>query len=106
MPELADKIESGFAEGGFDSAMLQLGAELEALASEQYIQGVFVAVPFAMAGDADRAVYWLETAIEQRDPMMPYIGTLASIGRIADDKGFERILAKMNLSLPDRTAGP
>ena len=106
MPELADKIESGFAEGGFDSAMLQLGAELEALASEQYIQGVFVAMPFAMAGDADRAVYWLEAAIEQRDPMMPYIGTLASIGRIADDKGFERILAKMNLSLPDRTASP
>ena len=100
IPNVADKIEQEFAENGFESAMLALGAELESLARQQYIQGVFIAMPFAMAGDATKAVEWLEVAFEQRDPMMPYIGTLAGTARIAGDPRFAQILAKMDLSLP------
>jgi tetratricopeptide (TPR) repeat protein len=106
LPNVIDKIEHGYAENGFDGAMLELGAELEVLAEQQYIQAVFIAVPFAMAGDVGKAVEWLETAYEQRDPMMPYIGTMAGIGRIADDPRFVRILEKMNLSLPENSNGP
>ncbi|MEO1203051.1 MAG: hypothetical protein AAFX10_10095 [Pseudomonadota bacterium] len=106
MPDVANSIETTFADHGFDAAMLELGAELEALASQRYIQGVFVAVPFAMAGEVDKAVAWLETAYEQRDPMMPYIATMASTSRIAGDARFERILALMNLSSPEGVAGP
>ena len=102
---VADIIERSYAENGFDGAMLELGAELEILAEQQYIQGVFVAIPYAMAGDVGNAVEWLETAIEQRDPMMPYIGTLAGTSRITDDPRFTRILEKMDLSLPDDSGG-
>ena len=102
---VADIIEQSFAESGFDGAMLELGAELEILAEHQYIQGVFVAMPYAMAGDVGKTIEWLETAIKQRDPMMPYIGTLAGISRIDDDPRFARILEKMNLSLPDNSGG-
>ena len=98
---VTDIIDQSYAENGFDGAMLDLGAELEILTDQQYIQGVFVALPYAMAGDARKAVEWLETAIEQRDPMMPYIGTLAGVSRIGDDPGFAEILEQMNLSLPD-----
>ncbi len=101
MPNVIDAIERGYAENGFDGAMLELGAELEDLAEQQYIQPVFIAMPFAMAGDAGKAAEWLETAFEQRDPMMPYISTMAGIARIEDDPRFTGILAKMNLLLPD-----
>ncbi len=100
MPDVAHRIERDFAENGFESAMTQLGLELERVAERQYIQGVFVAMPFAMAGDADKALYWLEVAFEQRDPMMPYIGTLAGTARIADDPRFAGVLSKMKLSPP------
>ncbi len=106
MPNVTDKIERGYAESGFDGAMLELGAELEILAEQQYIQAVFIAMPFAMAGDVDKAVEWLETAFEQRDPMMPYISTIAGIVKIADDPRFAGILEKMNLSLPEKSIGP
>ncbi len=106
MPNVTDKIERGYAESGFDGAMLELGAELEILAEQQYIQAVFIAMPFAMAGDVDKAVEWLETAFEQRDPMMPYISTIAGIVKIADDPRFAGILEKMNLSLPENSIGP
>ena len=100
MPEIGAEIERSFAQDGFEQAMLQLGENLEVVAEQQYIQGVFVALPFVMGGDADTAVKWLETAIEQHDPMMPYMGTLAGVERLADDPGFAGILARMNLSLP------
>ena len=101
IPGVDDKIDRGFAERGFDGAMLQLGAELESLAEQQYIQAAFIALPFAMAGDVEKAVQWFETAIEQRDPMMPYMSTIAGIARIEDDPRYAEILGRMNLSLPD-----
>ncbi|MEM7280390.1 MAG: hypothetical protein AAF438_01985 [Pseudomonadota bacterium] len=101
LPNVAQKIETDYAENGFDSAMRTLGVELEVLSGQQHIQGVFVAISFAMAGDAGKAVEWFEVAFEQRDPMMPYIGTIASTVRIADDPRFAGVLSKMNLSLSE-----
>lgn len=101
MPDLVDDIERSYARIGFDGAMLELGTKLEVLAERQYIQGLFVAMPFAMAGNVDKAVQWLEVAIEQHDPMMPYIGTMAGVAKISKDPRYARILDKMNLSLPD-----
>lgn len=106
LPNVAQEIEVDFAENGFDSAMLELGFELEALSEQRHIQGVFIAMPFAMAGDADKAVEWLQVAFEQRDPMMPYIGTIASTVRIADDPRFAGVLSRMNLSLPESSSPP
>jgi len=106
MPDVADSIERSYTNSGFDSAMSELGMQLAALAEQQYIQGVFVAMPFAMADDAANAVKWLDVAFEQRDPMMPYISTLAGTGRIAGNAGFARILEKMNLALPGKPGGP
>lgn len=106
VPDVAQKIEVDFAANGFESAMLALGVELEALAAEQHIQGVFVAMPFAMAGDAGKAVEWLKVGFEQRDPMMPYIGTIPSTGKIADDPRFAEVLSGMNLSLPESFSRP
>ena len=101
MPDLVDDIERSYARIGFEGAMLELGTKLEILAERQYIQGSFVAIPFAMAGNVDKAVQWLEVAIEQHDPMMPYIGTMAGVAKISKDPRYARILDKMNLSLPD-----
>jgi TolB-like protein/tetratricopeptide (TPR) repeat protein len=106
VPDVAQQIEVDFAANGFESAMLALGVELEALAAEQHIQGVFVAMPFAMAGDAGKAVEWLKVGFEQRDPMMPYIGTIPSTGKIADDPRFAEVLSGMNLSLPESFSRP
>ena len=72
-----------------------------------YYQGAHVAVhPIGSDGSVgDPPVEWLETAYEQRDPMMPYIGTMAGIAKIADDQRFAGILEKMNLSLPENSIG-
>jgi len=106
MADLNDYIDRAYADHGFDGAMRLLGEELERRAEDQFIQGVFIAMPFAMAGDAGKAVEWLQVALGQRDPMMPYIGTLAGISRIENDPRFAEILDIMNLSLPGPAGGP
>ena len=100
LDEVIDSIERGFAENGYDGAMLEVGAALEALAEERYVQAVFIAQPFAYAGEAGKAALWLERGFEQRDPQMPYITTNGSFDRIADDPRFQGILEKMNLAMP------
>lgn len=101
MPGVADNIEASYAERGFDGAMLELSAKLEALADEQYIQAVFIALPLAMGGDMAKAAEWLERGFEQRDPQMPYVGTIRSFVKMTDDPRYAKILTKMNLSVPD-----
>ena len=52
LPGITQGIERGYADDRFNGAMLELATELEALARQQYVQAVFIAVPFAMAGNA------------------------------------------------------
>jgi len=101
LPNVVEGMKRGYADDGFEGAMLQLAAELEALAQQQYVQAVFIATPFAMAGNAGKAVEWLEKGLEQHDPQMPYVGSLGAFHRITNDPGYQQILTKMNLSVPE-----
>jgi TolB-like protein/tetratricopeptide (TPR) repeat protein len=100
IPEVVEKIEQVYAEHGYDRAMREVGEKLEALAAERYIQAVFIAVPFAMTGDAVKTAKWLDKGFEQRDPQMPYVSTLGSLFVVADDQRYQEIMAKMNLASP------
>ena len=105
MTDMADELDRSYQSGGFEQAMLELGRVLESVAEQRYIQGTFVAMPFAMAGDSATAVEWLEKAFEQRDPMLPYVGTMGGAAGLAGDPGYSEILRKMNLSVAPSREG-
>jgi TolB-like protein/lipoprotein NlpI len=98
MPEVVETIAQVYAEHGYERAMRELGENLEALAAERYVQALFVAAPFGMIGDADKATSWLEKGFLQHDPQMPYLGCQGGWYLVADNPRFVKILEKMNLS--------
>ena len=67
------------------------------------VSPVNIAWGFAALGDLDAAFQWLETAIRERDTIMPHIHIYAEMFMpvLARDPRFEAILKKMNL--PDQT---
>lgn len=63
------------------------------------VSPVNIAWGFAALGDLDGAIKWLETAIQERESVMPFIHVYAEalVPVLARDPRFEAILKKMNL---------
>jgi serine/threonine-protein kinase len=103
---LASVVESmsvGHETGGYSGAV-RAGAEaLIALLPEGYSLPLDIANFYAMAGDKDRTVEWLEKGYEIRDPNMPYFGGEGIVkSLLRDDPRYQDLLRRMNLPVAGR----
>jgi serine/threonine-protein kinase len=91
----AETLERGFAEGGFREAMRQ---DAERRAAGPTLFYGLVATQFAMAGENQKALEWLERACEERDPILPYVGVSDAYwkGGLHDEPRFQDLLRRMN----------
>jgi hypothetical protein len=55
-----------------------------------------IAVTYALIGNKELAIEWLETAYEVHDPGLPYL-LLPIFDSLCDDPRFQEIARKMNL---------
>ena len=94
--EFLGAIDEGYAESGFTGVMKKLAdirakktkiTRLNQTGSAQY---------YALAGDEDNAVYWLEKAYEERDPNLPYL-LIPVYDGLRDNPRFQEIARKMGL---------
>ena len=78
-PQLADAVEQGFADGGFQLAMRRMAETLEAQAERgEYVPPSLMASVLIDAGDVEAALDWLERGEQARDPSMPYLAAASS----------------------------
>ncbi len=95
--EVAVALQKGYAESGYAGA-LRKAAEVEL---EKYENEGGVAFDagsnYAMAGDKERAVDWLEKAFEDRDPAMTYIGCAPIFDPLRAEPRFQALLRRMNI---------
>jgi TolB-like protein len=56
---------------------------------------------YAYAGNADKALYWLEKAYIRRDPANPYIGVIPNLRPYHQEPRYIEIMQRMNLPLGD-----
>ena len=49
-------------------------------------------------GDHDRAISWLQQAVEERDGQLTYLNTLLVYDPLRSDPRFQALLKKMNFS--------
>lgn len=68
-----DALNRGYEEGGFEGAMLAAAEVVAELSKTTYIPAVDMSVLYAMGGEIDTAIDWLEIAYDQHDPSLPYI---------------------------------
>jgi len=91
-----DALDSGYEAGGYQQAMLNAAAELSELSKASYIPAMEISILYEMGGDIDHAIEWLETAYDQHDPSMPYIGVMPFF--VQSDPHYNDLLRRMNLS--------
>lgn len=75
-------------------------AELEALAAERstdYVSAWKIARAFAVMGDADAAIAWLSTAVDERAPMTLFAAVDPALDPIRDDPQFAGVLQRIGV---------
>ena len=94
--ESPDAIDEGYNEGGFRGAVKKLADVRADKSKTTYIAPCGIAQQYSLAGDIDNAIFWLEKAYEEHDPMLPYL-LYPTYDILRDDPRFQEIARKMGL---------
>ena len=94
--EIAEVMARGYEEDGYSGAMTSAAETMEAFSKQTYFSPTFVAMIYALAGDQEKTIEWLEMGYEMKDPNMPYLGTI-SFDLLDDDPRYQDLLRRMNL---------
>ena len=101
-PRVDTALDKGYARGGYGEAMRSLAEALVARLPEAYALPSDIASWYALAGEKEKAIEWLEKGLDPHDPVLPYIGCYLCFDDLHPDPRFRTLLRKMNLPL---TAG-
>ena len=94
--EFINAVDEGYKEGGFRGAVKRLADVRAEESKTTYIPAHGIACQYALAGDVEDALFWLEKAYEEHDPNLPYL-LMPAFDKLRDDPRFQEIAGKMNL---------
>ncbi len=97
--EAGEALARGYAEAGYPGAMSLAAETLAARSKLTYVSPFDIAHLYALAGENDRTLEWLERAYEERDPNMPYLSVIPVFDPLRDDPRFQDLLRRMDLPL-------
>jgi len=93
-----EALTRGFEEAGYTGAMNSAADTWAEISRVTYIMPFLIAQLYALAGNNDRALDWLERGFEAREPNMPYICVMPIfIDLLRNDPRFKDLLRRMNL---------
>jgi TolB-like protein/Tfp pilus assembly protein PilF len=95
--EYLKAVDDGYAEGGYKGAQKKLADLRVEKAKGSYISPMIIANNYAVAGEYDKSIYWLEVAYEARDPSLPYVTLRHWYSEIREDPRFQDLCRKLNL---------
>jgi tetratricopeptide (TPR) repeat protein len=78
-------------------AALQIAEKLERESTERYVPPAFVAIVFSGLGDTDKAIAWLERALDERDPWLSSLKVDPMFDALRSDPRFRDILHRVGL---------
>jgi tetratricopeptide (TPR) repeat protein len=96
-------LDEGYARGGYAEGMKRAAEALIARLPEVFCKPYDIATFYALAGEKDRALEWLEKAFVGRDQELPYLGCNPCFDDLRPDPQFQELLRKMKL--PATTPG-
>ena len=101
-PRIQAAIDEGYARGGYAEAMKRGAEALIARIPEGFALPSDTASFYALAGEKEKAIEWLEKALDPHDPFMPYIGVTPYFDDLRPDPRFQELLRKMRLPAGDK----
>jgi tetratricopeptide (TPR) repeat protein len=98
-PRIEAALDEGYAQGGYAEAMKRVAETLIARLPEVFCLPSDIATFYAMAGEKNKTLDWLEKGLEVHDPMLPYLGYPLFAELLGDEPRYQDLFRKMNLPL-------
>jgi len=95
-------LDEGYARGGYAEAMKRAAEALIARLPEVFCLPFDIATFYAVAGEKDKAVEWLEKGLEVHDPVLPYLA-YPCFDDIRPDPRFQDLVRRVGLPTDDKT---
>jgi adenylate cyclase len=95
-PDLLEAINGGYKKEGFRGAEKNLADVLAERSKKIYIAPYIIAYQYALAGEADNSMLWLEKAYEERSANLPYL-LVPTFDILRDNPRFQNLCERMNL---------
>jgi serine/threonine-protein kinase len=96
-PELLRALDKGYAEVGYPGSQRRWADVMAARHGKDGTAAFRVALGYLFAGEKDLTLAWLEKALAERDPNLPYIRCLPIYDSVRDDPRFPALLRRMGL---------
>jgi tetratricopeptide (TPR) repeat protein len=88
-------LGAAYARAGKKKEALDIAAEMIKANSSFYT--IFLVDIYAILGDKDKAIQWIETAYDQHDQFFPWLGMNRYYKAIYDDPKFQEIMSRIQL---------
>ena len=95
--EAVGVLTAGYKQAGYREGMKRAAGVLAVRAQQSHVAGVRIARLYAHAGDADRALFWLQKAYETRETPLVHIAVAWDWDQLRPDPRFQDLLRRMNL---------
>jgi TolB-like protein len=93
-PDLLKAIEQGYTENGWKGLLISYNEVCE---KKDNWSPIDIAGNYALLGDNDKAMYWLERAYENHDPNLPYVPLSPFWDNLRNDPRFQDLCRRMKL---------
>jgi uncharacterized protein HemY len=90
-------VSSVYALAGRRTAAERHVQELVAMAKQQYVRFIYLALAAVNLGNNDRTLGWLEKAYEQHDPLLVFLKCDPRFGSLARSARFRNLLGRIGL---------
>jgi serine/threonine-protein kinase len=94
--EIVEAYNVGYTKAGFSGAIRRVADLLEELSKTTYIRQTDIAYKYALSGDIDKAILWLENGFQHHDPNLPYL-LLPKYDNLRDDSRFQDLCRRLNI---------
>ena len=95
--EELDVLREAYKESEFKAHSRKHAELLQAQAKEKYISPIFIAMDYAMIGEKELALLWLDKAYKERSSWLPETNVDPVWDNLRDDPRFAGLLKRMNL---------
>ena len=100
-PQMVEALDRGFAQGGYMAAWGAAADALAARAADRFVLPLSVAEYYAKAGDPEKAIDWLEIAVDQRSQSVPYLGVIHHLRGLHANPRFQELARRVGVPLRD-----
>jgi len=90
-------LERGWEEAGYSGALRAAAETLEAQSRTRFVTPWQIGTLYARAGEADKALEYLERAYEAHDPNIPYLSVDPIFDFMRDDPRFQALMGRLGL---------